>query len=182
MLCDMRHQGSFKACPKQAGFTIVETLVVLVLAGLLATIAAPGWMAFRDRYTLNAAQDEVYQGMRRAQSQAKKTKNTWQVSVREKSDRVEWATHPSRLDPNAASWQLLDSSIALDSETTLQNSAGVRRVQFNYRGHVNGQLGRVTLTIKGSRKHQRCVFTSTLLGALRKGKEQSRPRDGKYCY
>ena len=178
----MTHQGLFKAAPKQAGFTLIETLVVLILAGTLAAIAAPSWMAFRDQYTLNAAQDEVYQGMRRAQSQAQKTKNKWQFSVREQGDRVQWATHLSRTEPNATSWQTLDASISLDAETTLQNSGGVRRVQFNYRGHVNGQLGRITLASKNGGKSKRCVFTSTLLGALRKGREQSKPKDDKYCY
>lgn len=164
------------------GFTLIEALVVILMSGILAAIMAPSWMALKERQTLNTAQDAVFLAMREAQTKALQTKKTWQASFRENKGVVQFAVHPAKVDPNTAPWQALDPSVQLDSETTLQESGGVRRVQFNYRGHVNGQLGRVTLSSKNGKTIKRCVITSTLLGALRKSREQSKSVDGKSCY
>ncbi|HIK32126.1 MAG TPA: type II secretion system protein [Oscillatoriales cyanobacterium M4454_W2019_049] len=164
------------------GFTLIEALVVILMAGILAAIAAPSWMAFKERQTLNAAQDAVFLAMREAQARSLQTKGTWQASFRENKGVVEVAVHSAKTDPNAAPWRSLDRSVRLDPETTLRESGGVRRVQFNYRGHVNGQLGRVTLSSKNGGTAKRCVITSTLLGVLRKSREQAKSVDGKFCY
>lgn len=164
------------------GFTLIEALVVILIAGILAAIAAPSWLAFRDRQTLNTAQDTVFLALREAQTKALRTKSTWQASFRENRDVVQVAVHPAKTQPNMAVWTSLDRSVRLDAETTLRESGGVRGVQFNYRGHVNGQLGRVTISSKNNNTLKRCVITSTLLGALRKSREQSKSVDGKFCY
>lgn len=155
---------------------------MILMSGVLAAIAAPSWIAFKDRQTLNTAQDAVFLAMRDAQTQALQTKGTWQASFRENQSVVQFAIHSAKADPNTAAWQSLDPAVRLDTETTLRESGGVRRIQFNYRGHVNGQLGRVTLSSKNGGTTKRCVITSTLLGALRKSREQSKSVGGKSCY
>lgn len=164
------------------GFTLIEALVVILMAGIVASIAAPSWLAFKDRQTLNTAQDAVFLALREAQTQALRTKSTWQASFRENQDVVQVAVHPAKANSSTAAWTSLDRAVRLDAETTLRDSGGVRGVQFNYRGHVNGQLGRVTISSKNNSTLKRCVITSTLLGALRKSQEQSKSVDGKSCY
>ncbi|MGB3557497.1 MAG: type II secretion system protein [Geitlerinemataceae cyanobacterium] len=164
------------------GFTLIEALVVSLMMGILAAIMAPSWIALKDRQTLNTAQDAVFLAMREAQAQALQTKEPWQASFRENQSVVQVAVHSAKADPNTAPWQSLDPAVRLDEETTLRESGGVRQIRFNYRGHVNGQLGRVTLSIKNGGTTKRCVITSTLLGALRKAREQSKSVDGKSCY
>jgi prepilin-type N-terminal cleavage/methylation domain-containing protein len=164
------------------GFTLIEALVAILMIGILGAIAAPSWMEFKDRQALNAAQDAVFLAMREAQTKALQTKSTWQASFQENRGVVQFAVHSAKTDLNTAPWQTLDSVVRLDAETTLRESGGVRQVQFNYRGHVNGQLGRVTLSSKNGGTTKRCVITSTLLGALRKAREQSKLIDGKSCY
>ncbi|MBD2358172.1 type II secretion system protein [Tolypothrix sp. FACHB-123] len=166
-----------------SGFTVVELLAVILVVGILSAIAVPSWLSFVNTRRLNVAQDEVYRAMRQAQSEAKRQKLTWQASFRENNGIVQWAIHPENVNPANAKWQNLDATVRLDQETTLQQSNGVRRIQFDHMGIVaQPPLGKITLSNKSGGKAKRCVFVSTILGAMRTSKEQNTPQDGKYCY
>jgi Tfp pilus assembly protein FimT len=56
------------------GFTILELLVIVLLLGTLTAIAAPGWLAFINRQRVRTVNDRVFQSLRLAQSEAKRTK------------------------------------------------------------------------------------------------------------
>ncbi|MFQ4144064.1 type II secretion system protein [Chlorogloeopsis sp. ULAP02] len=167
-----------------SGFTLLEMLVVTVVISILCVIATPSWLSFMHTRRLNVAQNEVYRAMRQAQSEAKKEKLTWQASFRNNNGIVQWAVHPASVSPANANWNNLDSNIRLDGETTLQQSGGVRRIRFDYMGSVDQPpLGRITLSSQHGGKAKRCVFVSTILGAMRTAKEQAQPdQNGKYCY
>jgi len=65
----------------------------------------------------------------------------------------------------------------------LQKKNGIQRVQFNYIGNTNGQLGQLTLVANNSDKVKRCVYVSTLIGTMRMGKEHPKANSSKkYCY
>lgn len=180
----LRRGVRLRSAASVAGFSLLEMLVVLVLVGILAAIAAPPWLAFVNTQRLNSAQEEIYEAMRSAQSQAKLYRSIWQISVRELNGTVQWAAHAAQTSPSAAPWKSLDAAIQLDSETTLSEVAGVHRVQFNHKGRLNGlMLGRITLSSKNDRPIKRCVIVSTLLGAIRMGKDHAKPdSNGKFCY
>ncbi|MEM6404248.1 MAG: type II secretion system protein, partial [Cyanobacteria bacterium P01_D01_bin.116] len=166
-----------------SGFTLLEVLVVIAAIGILAAVAAPSWVAFINTRKLNAASDKVHLGLLRAKRQAQRTKTTWQFSIREKENLVQWAVHPETVNPNNANWNSLDSNVVLDEETTLllRKSTQVRHIQFDYRGSVRKPpLGRITLSSKYAGKAKRCVYISTILGAIRTAKERDKPKKGDY--
>jgi len=166
-----------------SGFTLLEMLVVIAAIGILAAIATPSWLSFINNRRLNDASDKIYLGLRQAQSQAKKTKSTWQFSLREQGNIVQWTVHPETVNPNNANWNNLDSSIVLDPETTLNLKNNIRQIQFDYMGTIRKPpLGRITLSGKSGSKAKRCVFVSTILGAIRTAKERDKAKDGDYCY
>ncbi|MCJ8281616.1 MAG: type II secretion system GspH family protein [Rivularia sp. ALOHA_DT_140] len=167
-----------------SGFTLLEVLVVVAIVGILAASVAPSWLSFIDTRRLNSYSDKIHLGLLRAKRQALKTKINWQFSLQEKEGIVYWAIHPEMLDPNNANWNNLDSNVVLDEETTLfkPKSTKFRRIKFDYRGTVKPPLGRITLSSKYGGKAKRCVYISTILGAIRTAKERDKPKRGDYCY
>ncbi len=90
--------------PQQnAGFTLIEVLVVVLIVGVLATIIAPGWLAFVNRQRVNKANDAILAALQQAQREAKKNKRSYSVSfTTNSSDQVaQIAIHPSSENPNS---------------------------------------------------------------------------------
>lgn len=167
------------------GFTILELMVVVLIIGILAGIVAPGWISFTNRQSLRTANDRVYNVLRRAQSEAKLSKETWQASFRNEDRVAQWAVHPEDIDPEDAKWNDLDSRVQIDDDETTffhSSSTGIWKMKFNYKGLPNG-FRRITLSLRSGGTAKRCVFISTLLGAMRKAKENPTPDNrGRYCY
>ncbi len=157
------------------GFSLIELVITAAIATTLALIAAPSWVAFMQRQQLTQAQDHLYRVIQQTQKTAINQRSPWQVSVRAGETTVEWASHSDQLLPQQASWQPLDPAqarLTLDLEaTTFRQASGVYQLQFDHQGNVSDRLGR--LTLKGPQPRlRRCVVVSTLLGALRKGRER----------
>ena len=182
------------------GFTLLETLIVVMIMGIMAALATPSWLRFVEDQRLLAAQSKIYGVMKQSQNNALRTKRTWQTSFREQNGILQWSVHEAErgsFAPAGIVWndlgveniQIYKENDKNKCETTLYQSGtsctgtGPWRVQFNYLGHVNGSLGQITIVTKNNNQNQRCVYVSTLLGALRKGeKHESANGDDKYCY
>lgn len=184
------------------GFTLIETMIAIVIVGILAAIAAPSWISFVNTRRLGVAQDLVYRAVREAQSNAKRDKITWQASFQENNGIVQWAIHPAEPNsflPNKINWNNLDQNIQVvkdknnlnQCETTLNQpkascpATGPWRVQFDYKGRPQAgvsELGQITLSSKNS-SSLRCIYISTILGAMRTGQEHSTANgNNNYCY
>lgn len=160
------------------GYTLLEVVIIVVVIGILSAIAAPSWLAFLTRLRLNAAQAEALAVMREAQAGAKRQKRVWEACFQQNNteNKVQWSVHPFKEDGEIcenATWQNLIGSdankIAIDSNgSTLYNKNNIYRLQFNHKGWVNGQLGKITFMPPNQPNgSKRCVYASTLLGAMR---------------
>lgn len=167
----------------QRGFTLLEMLIVIFIVGVVAALAAPGWLRFIEGNRLTVSRDKLYVGLRDTQIKAQRQRVAWQFSVRERDGSIEWATHPKSTSPYSAQWETLGlRSVRIDAETTFASTADIYYVRFTERGEVQYRLGRMTLSSDRAPNIKRCVVVSTVIGAMRKSKEQPIPEDGKTCY
>lgn len=173
----------------KAGFTVIELLVVIVIAGVLAAIAAPGWLAFVNRQRINATTDAALQIMRTAQSRSVTENRTWEASFRESDGQLQGAVHPVG---SGAVWETLvpeaGDRVFIKAELTdIANSeceAGDYCVQFQDRGVIadnwfdnqagnDDRIGRMTFVAKDNPDGtKRCIVVATILGTLRVDRDE----------
>jgi prepilin-type N-terminal cleavage/methylation domain-containing protein len=163
-----------------SGFTLTEMLAAIACFGILVSIASPSFLAFRQDQELSQAQSKVHHILRQGRDRAMKTNLSTQVSFRPQGDKLQWAIHPMGTEP--MQWETLGYRVGIDGETTLRSKQGSYVIQFNHYGEVNGQLGRLTLSMKNTGR-KRCVIVSSLLGAMRDGETHGGKKSGnKTCF
>ncbi|MEG4501994.1 type II secretion system protein [Microcoleus sp. F10-D1] len=196
-----------RATTPAAGFTMIETLIIILIVGIFSAIVAPSWLMFINNQRLKASLDRAYSAMELAHSNAKRDKISWQTSFKEVGENVQIAVHQADIPPGqvpASQWKNLEPQIQIDkSETTLlqvnesnqQKEKGtIWRVMFNHRGCPVSRSdhdctltsirakGTLTLSHPNLKNSQRCIIISTLLGHKRISHRQSKAQDKRYCY
>jgi prepilin-type N-terminal cleavage/methylation domain-containing protein len=165
----------------QRGFTLIEVLLVALIAGILAGIAAPGWLAFMNRQRVGGAQTEILQYMREAQalSIAKRTSYGAQVngqSIQSISAKDARDQATGLLDEDKIKvLKTEDLGAGGKTELKIQTSAGgTNRVFFNFDGSFRDSDPsllpyNISVQLPGQPKGRRCVIIETLLGSMREG-------------
>jgi len=104
---------------QNAGFTMAEMIVVLLMIGILSVIAAPGWSAFINRQRLNQANGAVASVIQETRLQAKSTKGTYSISFRVKNKIneyiPEYIIYPGTNLPADPVWIALGDTMTLKS-------------------------------------------------------------------
>ena len=158
------------------GYTLIELIVVVILLGVLASIAAPGWLGFINRQRVRTVTDRVFQSLRLAQSEAKRTKRdvkiTFDTSVAPK------VTFDPPL-PTGGSEQKLDGggeikpgTITLLTNVTTAGGADLplNSIIFDYQGNVKQfpPIGRFVVSVSASPNGaKQCAIVETIIGGMR---------------
>jgi prepilin-type N-terminal cleavage/methylation domain-containing protein len=195
-----------------AGFTMLETLIIIAILGIFSAIASPSWLMFINNHRLKVSVDRAYWAMELAQSNAKRDKTSWQTSFKEVGENLQVAVHKADITPAqvpANQWKNLEYQISINqNDTTLRKvnentnqvkeNGTVWRAMFNYRGcpvyNKTDECGLTSILAKGNltlshpnlKNGDRCVIISTLLGHQRTSQRQSKPNPdnnkNRFCY
>jgi prepilin-type N-terminal cleavage/methylation domain-containing protein len=151
---------------RTAGFTLIEMIVVIVILSVLASIAAPGWLAFANRQRAIAARDQVLQELRFTQAQAKRTREDQTLVLDPTAD------PPTITSPGSSAQPLGDGRTGL-----IQLQSSVTEIHFDKDGNLVDEEGnppadnlfpiKIVVTAPPTTGAKRCVVVETLLGATR---------------
>ena len=183
-----------------AGFTLIEFLVVVIIIAVLSAIAAPGWLGFVSQRRVNAANETILRSIQQAQSEAKKTKQSYSISLVAPSGEVpKIAVYQGSAPPanDSPLWKSVGEGIRPGQiwlgTNASNNIAGnnldpapddylnlrTPMITFDYMGTVPpkaaGSIIVVAVPAPGNSSNpvpqtRRCVEVTTLLGAIRGGR------------
>lgn len=159
-------KGSAMRSHSTGGFTLIQMVVVVAIVGILGAIAGPSWISYGQNRRASAAQDQLLQAIRLAQSEALRTRQaqTVQLNVANPPS-ITVAGQTERLGAgNNPAATIAPGAIGLQSTVTT--------IRFQSNGSVDSNLNvphtiTVTSPAAGAGAARRCVVIDTLLGAVR---------------
>ncbi|MBV5257836.1 prepilin-type N-terminal cleavage/methylation domain-containing protein [Synechococcus moorigangaii CMS01] len=144
------------ASRSERGLTLLEILIVLLIAGILTAIATPSFIGFINRAKVNQDLAELQGLLQLAQREAIKKSQTCTVTLAEQD-----------LDnPSLTATCLSTNARILDNVKLKYNNSG-RDINFDFRGHSNPL--RTIVLYSDFTDHRRCLVISNGIGMIRVG-------------
>ncbi len=146
---------------KNRGFTLLEILIALVIAGILSAVSLPSLLGLINGNEVKQAQDQVVSALRDAQKQAMRRSKKCEITINTGSN-------PVTITPKTTSDQgcLSSGSQTLSKGITVVSNNG-NDFTYSFKGHTTNAK---TLTISSNGTNQvRCIVVSMHLGIMRSG-------------
>jgi len=171
--------STFHKTNKTSGFTLIEVLVVVIIAGILAAIAAPGWLAFLNRQRVSTVKSDLVQTLKNAQQDAIQKRLSLDVKIEDSATVptvvVNGLTQTLGSDVSSAGNLRLTSYVV----TGGTKDATFDTIRFDYRGmpsigksatpasFSDSSLPFVITVSTANSSAKQCVIVATLLGSLK---------------
>lgn len=149
-----------------AGFTLIEMLVVVIIIGVLGSIAAPSWLSYLNRQRVTTVRDELKAVLKEAQTKAQQKSTSYSVVLGSTPDGPTAALSTAGAIANPVTLGSNTKNIQLAS--FVGSTASSASLEFNYRGEVSkDDLPFVIKVISdNSSDTQKCLIVSSLLGGI----------------
>lgn len=196
ILLKLLHNSAAKPSPNfnntvsrknEAGYTIIELLIIVLILGIFASIAAPSWVAFINRQRVRTVNDRVLQTLRSAQSEAKRSKRDIIITFNPTSvtdpPTAIIKTDPAQNPPLQtvtfnAGGEIKEKQVTLITNATPAVDPGVpeHSIVFDYQGNVkklpsstNPAIpARFVVTVAPSvGGAKQCAIVETIIGGMR---------------
>jgi type II secretory pathway pseudopilin PulG len=188
------------------GYTIIELLIIVLILGIFASIAAPSWLAFINRQRVRTVNDRVFQSLRTAQSEAKRSKRDVTVTFNYDPNppanpvadppTVTIDTNPAEPDPSKK--EIRKETFSSGGEIkpgTIALVSNAPSITFDYQGNVKDQLPpdpvnpnvrRFVVTVapansKPDSSARQCAIVETIIGGMRTAEGKFDPSTGQGC-
>lgn len=150
-------------CQAAAGYTLTEVILVVVLIFILATIAAPSWVALLNRQRLSNATNDVLQALRQAQDEAIRTRYPQQVTLNPGvNPTINVLNEVRRVGQGSVGMQVNPNVTTI----TFGATGGPITSPQDVTPATNLPIS-ITLTVPATGGVRRCVVIETLLGTMR---------------
>lgn len=143
---------------RDLGFTLLESLAVISIVGILMAMAVPSLLAAQNRAQLAQATDTVVASLQQAQREAVRRNQSCTVTFDKDSNKI-----------SGQQGCLLNGDISLSNAIDLDYTGASGAVQYGIRGNTTTNKSFI-LAIKDNPTNTRCLTISAPLGIIRLGR------------
>ena len=198
ILLKLLHDFATKASPNykktasingDKGYTILELLVIVIMLGVLSAIAAPGWLGFINRQRVRTVNDRVFQSLRTAQSEAKRTKRDITITFNNNTSTPPVDPPTATINTNPAQnpplqtvtfdggGEIKPGTITLTVNRPPGATTPPNSLTFDYQGNLTTDTTPFSVTVAASGGGaKQCTIMQTLIGGMRTAEGNDCPK------
>jgi prepilin-type N-terminal cleavage/methylation domain-containing protein len=156
----------YNARKSNSGFTLIEIMVVTIIIGVIAAIAAPNFLGLLNRNRITDAAQQVEGALKEAQRQALRTGKSCTVNINTTDKKIE---NPSTTPPTNGC--LLTNRDLDSSSSSIQLNSNTTSIVFSGKGNITGGTApTLVVSMSNGSPDQKCVVLEGLFATLRSGK------------